>query len=180
MAETFSAVWDEEEASFSLALQPITVGELKKTIEHGEWVELSIKKPRSSKEHRHYFACIKIAWDNLSDKQREKFPTPEHLRHRALIAEDYFEVKTIVINNLHEIIKLTELVMAYDDYALVVHDGSGTVDIFTAQSQSMKAMGAEKFRKSKQAVLEYCANLIGIGVEELTSQGKIKIGEKNG
>ena len=48
-----------------------------------------------------------------------------------------------------------------DEFSYVTIEGA-TVTHLTAQSQSMKAMGKKRFEESKQAILEYIADLIGV------------------
>ena len=48
-----------------------------------------------------------------------------------------------------------------DDYAIVSADAT-TVTVYTAKSQSMKAMGRRKFQKSKADVLALIEKLIGV------------------
>ena len=48
-----------------------------------------------------------------------------------------------------------------DDYCVVVPLNC-VVHVMTAKSQSMKAMGATEFQKSKEAVLNFIDDLLGV------------------
>jgi len=59
-----------------------------------------------------------------------------------------------------------------DDYAVVVARDAVVV-VWTAKSQSMKAMGKVEFQRSKDAVLTECARLIGVDTGALKRQGAV-------
>ena len=56
-----------------------------------------------------------------------------------------------------------------DEYAIVTVTGS-LVTVYTAQSQSYRAMGKDKFQASKQAVLDLIAEMIGVETKKLKEQ----------
>jgi hypothetical protein len=51
----------------------------------GEIITVEEVKERSAKSHRHYFAVINEAWQNLPEDLADEFPNAEALRKRALI-----------------------------------------------------------------------------------------------
>jgi hypothetical protein len=53
-----------------------------------------------------------------------------------------------------------------DEYALVSVEGS-VVNVFSAQSQSQRAMGKQRFQASKEAVLDVLASMVGVKAEQL-------------
>jgi hypothetical protein len=63
-------------------------------------------------------------------------------------------------------VRLAAFIRPTDEYAIVDVKES-VVTVWTAQSQSMKAMGKEAFGKSKVAVLEFAAGMIGTTPEAL-------------
>lgn len=126
----------------------------------GEVYHLIEQAERSPKSHRHYFVMIKEAWENLPESET-RFPTPEHLRKYALIRAGYCDERQVVCASKAEAVRWWPVMQAADTYALVVPKGP-IVTIYTAKSQSMKAMGAKDFQASKDAVLQIVADLIAV------------------
>lgn len=116
---------------------------------------------RSLASHNHYFASITEAWRNLPEDMMDEFPTSEHLRKRALIRCHYANQQQIVASSKKEALRIAAFVRPMDEYA-VVTISECVVTVWTAQSQSMRAMGRERFQESKDAVLGYVASLCGV------------------
>lgn len=135
-----------------------TVGDVYRLVEHQD---------RSQASHSHYFASLAEAWANLPDDLAERWPTPEHLRKFALIKAGYADSRQIVASSRAEALRLASFIRPMDEYA-VVTVAEAVVTVFTARSQSKRAMGAKDFQASKQAVLDYVAGLIGTTTETLT------------
>jgi hypothetical protein len=57
-----------------------------------------------------------------------------------------------------------------DDFAVVIVR-EAVVLVWTAKSQSVKAMGAKDFQQSKSDVLDFLADLIGVSSDELAKHG---------
>lgn len=127
----------------------------------GETYPLAETADRSLKSHSHYFACVGEAWKNLPELEAEHHPTAEHLRKYALIRCGYADERSIVCASKAEAQRVAAFIKPMDEYAVVVVRDC-VVKVFTAQSQSKKAMGAETFQASKQAVLDYLDDLIGV------------------
>jgi hypothetical protein len=132
----------------------------------GEHYALEEVKERSSKSHAQYFAAVNDAWLNLPDGIAEKFPTAEHLRKHALIASGYFDKRSIQAASKAEALRLAAFIRPMDEYAIVTVSAA-LVEVYTAKSQSYKAMGKAEFQASKQAVLDYVASMIGVSTDEL-------------
>lgn len=128
------------------------VGEVYKLIEHHE---------RSDASHRHFFVSIKNAWDNLPDERLDDYPTPEHLRKKALIACGYADHRDHICASKNEARKLRAFIKPMDDYA-IIECRENIVRVWTARSQSVKAMGAKDFQESKQKVLDWLDDLLGV------------------
>lgn len=143
-----------------LADRHFVVGETYRMVEHHE---------RTSATHRHYFACLADAWENLPEHLAERFPTSEHLRKFALIRAGYRDERTIVASSRAEARRLAAFVTPLDTFAIVTVAES-TVSVFTAKSQSHRAMGARDFQASKTAVLDVLANMIGVQPETLSRE----------
>lgn len=127
----------------------------------GETYRMEVIEERSAKSHNHYFACIAEAWKNLPDDAAERFSAPEALRKFALIKTGYHDSRSIVAASKAEAQRIAAFVRPSDEFAVVVVN-EATVTVYTAKSQSLKAMGKQDFAASKNAVLDYCATLIGV------------------
>lgn len=128
------------------------VGEVYKLVEHHD---------RSANTHRHYFATIGEAWSNLPDDLLTEYPSAEHLRKKLLVRAGYADERSIVCASKAEAHRVASFIKPMDDYA-VVTVREAVVRVYTAQSQSTKAMGKEAFQASKQAVLDALDDLLGV------------------
>ena len=137
----------------------------------GERVAVTIQRQRSRRSHDHYFAIIAEAWANLPERVVSEpwAASPEHLRKYALIRAGYADVQTFLTADASEGKRLAGVLRTglRDRYSLVVV-ADEAVSIFTAQSQSRAAMGAEKFQASKDAVFAFLSELIGADVTQFT------------
>jgi hypothetical protein len=128
------------------------VGEVYRMVEHHD---------RSVRSHNHYFASIGNAWANLPEGLADTYPTAEHLRKKALIWTGYRDERTIVAASKAEAQRVAAFVKPMDDFAVVtVHEA--VVRVWTAKSQSIKAMGAAEFQKSKSDVLDWLDDLLEV------------------
>jgi hypothetical protein len=127
----------------------------------GESYMLEEIQVRSTKSHSHFFAALNDGWMNLPEDQSERFPTVEHLRKFALIKCGYADQRQIVCSSKAEAQRIASFVRPMDEYAIVAVTES-VVTVWTAKSQSMRAMGAKVFQESKTAVLDYIASMIGV------------------
>lgn len=135
--------------------EQFVVGERYALVEHHE---------RSSASHAHYFATLHDLWLNLPERMAPQFPTAEHLRKHALIATGYADKRSIVCSSAAEARRLAVFIEPTDTFALVKVEAA-TVTVWTAQSQSHKAMGKKVFQQSKDDVLGWCSDLIGLPAE---------------
>lgn len=133
----------------------------------GETYQMVVQEERSWASHRHYFAAVHEAWLNLPEDLAEQFPTEEHLRKRALIKAGFSEHRQFVASSKAEAVRLAAFIRPSDEYALVTVDGA-VVNVWTARSQSVHAMGKQVFQESKNKVLDVLAEMIGIQPETLT------------
>lgn len=127
----------------------------------GETYRLGVIEDRSTASHNHYFAALAEAWRNLPDEMIEQYPTPEHLRKRALIQAGYRDERSIVCASKAEALRFAAFLRPMDEYGVVVVRGNVALHM-TAKSQSMKAMKKQEFEESKRAVLDLAARLIGV------------------
>lgn len=135
----------------------------------GERYPLVVQEDRSQATHRHYFASIHDAWLNLPESIAERFPTDEHLRKWALIKSGYCDERSVVCASKAEAQRVAAFIRPMDCYAIVVVN-EATIKVYTAQSQSTRAMGKAVFQKSKSDVLEVVSELIGVNPGELSRE----------
>ena len=133
----------------------------------GEVYRQETIEERSLKSHNHYFAALTEAWRNLPEDQAERFPSVEALRKWGLIQAGYCNTQTVVCASKAEALRLPVIVTGLDQYAIVTVRAA-VVTIYTAQSQSMRAMGAGAFQESKTAVLDIIAGILGVTADELS------------
>jgi hypothetical protein len=130
----------------------------------GEMYRMETIEERSIVSHRHYFAALHSLWLNMPERASHQFPSEEHLRKHCLIMTGFRDERSFVASSKAEALRLAAFIRPVDEYAVVsVHEA--TVLVWTAQSQSMKAMGKKRFQDSKQAVLDFAADLVGVTVE---------------
>jgi len=116
---------------------------------------------RSTVSHNHYFAAIADAHGNLPDYLLEIYPTPEHLRKKALIRKGYRDEREHVCASAAEARRLVATIRPLDDYA-IIEARENVVRIWTAKSQSKPAMPSNgEFQRSKSDVLEFIDGLLG-------------------
>ncbi len=127
---------------------------------------LVVEEQRSHASHSHYFAALTEAWRNLREDVAENFPTVERLRKYALIKAGFADERSIVCSSKAEAQRVAAFIKPMDEYAIVVVR-EATIKVYTAQSQSMRAMGKKDFQASKDAVLDVVARMVGVTTEEL-------------
>lgn len=128
---------------------------------------------RSHKTHNHYFACVTQAWRNLPEchAQAPYATSPDHLRKYALIQTGYSDSASFTCGSHEEAKRFAAFLRPIDDFAVVTVSNS-VVTRFTAQSQSMKAMGKKVFQQSKEEVLDYLSSLMGASLAELSQNSR--------
>lgn len=137
----------------------------------GQTYRMEAIEERSAVSHRHYFAAINEAWANLPEHMAERFPSPEALRKFALIKAGYADSRQIVAASRAEAQRLAAFIRPMDEYSVVTVD-QAVVTVFTARSQSVRAMGKAEFQNSKQKVLGGIADMIGVAPEALAAHGR--------
>ena len=158
----FRARWSDE----TFQVSPHVAGRLGKMLEHGETVQLDLVDARTLIDHNHYFACIKVAFDNLPEDIGADFKTPEHLRKWALIKAGYCTTVNTVCKSHAEAMRLALFARMIDEYAISTVERR-VVTTYRATSQSYDTMSRKAFHKSKDAVLDVLSKLLGTSVDEL-------------
>lgn len=122
---------------------------------------------RNMKSHNFYFARLHELWMNLPEEYATKFPTEDALRAKALVETGFHAEKDYVCDSPAKARALAVIIRAYAAYSVIKVSGN-VVKVFDPASQSLAAMGKEKFEESKKAVLDYASALIpGLDQREL-------------
>lgn len=132
----------------------------------GETYLLTAYEQRSAKTHKHEFAWLRGAWENLPEDLADLYPTPEHLRKRALIDAGFYHENVIDAGTKAAALRVAAYIRASDDFKLVIVRGP-LVLVREAKSQSMRAMGKKDFQASKTAILDLISTMIGVAPAQL-------------
>lgn len=116
---------------------------------------------RSKNSHDHFFAAVHEVFINLPEALAQQFKNEDALRKHALCMTGFRDERSIVCSSKAEAQRLAAFIAPRDDYAIISVSGSTVVEL-KAKSQSMRAMGREVFQASKQAALDYLAEMIGV------------------
>lgn len=130
-----------------------------------ELYRMEVREERSLASHSHFFAALTEAWQNLPEIEADRFPTVEHLRKWCLIKAGFADQRQHVASSKAEAVRLAAFIRPLDEYAIIVPSES-VVTVYTAKSQSMKAMGKKDFQASKDAVLSIAWGLVGMKAED--------------
>ncbi len=124
---------------------------------------------RSYASHRHEFAWLREAWKSLPEALADQYPTTEHLRKRALIDAGFYDESITDAGTAAAAIRVAAAFRAIDDFSLVIVRGPYVIRR-TAKSQSRRAMGGAEFQRSKTAIMEVVAGMLGVDPGELPKQ----------
>lgn len=138
----------------------------------GETVLVSIERGRSTANHKHQFAWIKDAWASLpeSEVMQPYAETPETLRKHALIACGFHKTYTLDCggNATAQRIKAQLVAAEYKAEGYAIGQVRGPVlTVWTPESQSVRAMGGDRFKSSKEAILLWIAGKLGCAPDDL-------------
>jgi hypothetical protein len=172
--ELIRAVWTGQsfvpDGNFAMAMAQDRLGD-------GEVVSLDIDPERSAKSHKHTFAFIRTAWENLPEKVSGApfAASTETFRKHALIQTGHCDIDMIAVGDsrrAERVAAFTErLAVRMHGYAITTIEGA-VVYCATPHSQSIKAMGGDAFKQSKKDILEWMADLIGVSADDLAKMGK--------
>lgn len=144
-------------------------------LDEGEIVTVTIERGRSMVSHRHQFAWVKDAWGSIPESLMHMpwAETPETFRKHALIATGFHTTYTLDCGANATARRVKAALMAAEarahGYALGQVRGP-VVTVWTPESQSVRAMGGDRFRESKNAILDWMAAQIGVAPDDLRRQ----------
>lgn len=134
---------------------------------------VAAKGERSDAAHKRYMASITEAWNNLPEEMSKEYPTPDHLRKRALIKCGFYHENIITFDSMRDAARHAAYVKPMDPFAVVVVKET-VVRHYRAKSQKYLRSGGmdkEEFNASSEAVLALLAPYIGITKSELKNEG---------
>lgn len=137
----------------------------------GQRYRLAEENEQSDKSRAHEFAWLKEAWNSLPDSLLDQYPNSEVLRKHGLIAKGHCTLAQHSCASVAEAERLAIILRPYDVYAIVRQRGP-VVSVYTAVSQSRRAMGGAMFQKSKSDLMEFVGDLIGVDPQTLGRQGE--------
>lgn len=122
---------------------------------------------RSKTSHDHFFAMVGEVFKSLPEHLAERFSSPDHLRAYALIKTGYYVERAFIASSKAEAVRVAHFLRNGGQQFAVISIADNVVIERVAQSQSYATMGKKKFQESKDKVLDFLADLIGVETPEL-------------
>lgn len=139
----------------------------------GEALTMATVEERSKRSHDHFFATMEELWQTLPEHLADVYPTADSFRKRALIATNHCDANTTVCASNAEALRMLALANALAPESLAIVRGA-VVIVYTAHSQSMKAMGKATFQKSKDDCLGWAEQQVaGQGAGGVSSPARL-------
>ena len=157
--------WDAERGGF-FPLGEAARAACHERFAHRQRCALNVETTRSSRSHRHYFACVYEAWANLPASAMLQFPSSEHLRKYALIRTGFARSVTLPCPDADTARRIMRDANRLNELTIATLEGA-VVTLWTPESQSERAMGARRFQQSKDAVLGWLAEACGYHPNDL-------------
>ncbi len=111
------------------------------------------------------FIAAKETWNSLPEDD-DRFPTPEHLRKRALVRAGWATHAQYVLDTPKDAKALALALRQHDGYAVIRISGS-TVEVWTAKSIAAGQISAEEWKVVKERALAFLATVTGVTSGEL-------------
>ena len=127
----------------------------------GEKYRCEVQEDRSWVSHKHQFAWLHNAWLSLPEDVAARFKNEDQLRKHALIAGGFCDSTTVVCASPAEAARWCDELSKREPDTIIAASGNVLIQ-FLAHSQKRSTMDAKTFQKSKQAVLDFVDNLLGI------------------
>jgi hypothetical protein len=132
----------------------------------GEILRWEQSHDRSDTSHKHFFALVREAWQNLPENLVNEFPNSEVLRGFALIKTGHCTVNKIVAASNPEAVRLLTYLTSREGYSICEIVGN-VVTIWEPHSMKYLAMKRKEFQQTKDDVLTFISQLIGTDVTTL-------------
>ena len=125
--------------------------------------------PRNMQAHKAYFSGLKEIWDSLPDGVAEQFPSSDHMRKHALCRTGYCGETKSVFTSHRDALLAAAFAIANKQFAIVDVE-KNVVLCWVPESQSVAAMGAERFKASCAEVERYCLGLVGVALVDASER----------
>lgn len=135
----------------------------------GQKYRLEEVQERSTATHNHEFAWLKEAWMSLPEAVAGDYPSPEHLRKRALIEAGFYNEEIVDAGTNAAALRVASAFRHREEFSVVIVRGP-LVCIRSPKSQSRRTMDKSTFQESKSKIMEVIADLIGVPPERLGRQ----------
>jgi hypothetical protein len=156
--------WDGE--AFVPANQ-VWAGRADKALVVGQRYFLTEVSQRSKTSHDHYFAAVGEVFKNLPEHLAQRFSDPDHLRAYALIKTGFYVERVFIASSKAEAVRVAHFLKTGQRQFAIISIADNVVVERVAQSQSYAAMGKHRFQESKDKVLDFLADLIGVQTPQL-------------
>lgn len=156
-------MWD---GTYFVPVSRFWAGIADKNLVVGQQYDLVEEQERSRKSHDQFFAIVGDVFSALPESYAGRWKNSEHFRKYLLIKAGYCNETTTVFSSEEDAQTASDRIGKLNEYALVVVQGNVVIE-WTAESQKYRAMGKERFQKSKQDLLELMAEFMDVSVEAL-------------
>jgi len=132
----------------------------------GEIVTFERHEERSEASHGHMFVWLHEAWLQLPENLISEYPTERSLRSKALIRTGFCHETDYVCETKRDAAIIAGYIKQTDPYSIVDVRGN-IIKKLSAKSQSRSSMNKKEFQTSKEAVLGFVSELIGVTPDQL-------------
>lgn len=130
-----------------------------------EWQEFSPDDEVSDAERAAFFAQVGEAWKNLPDDLAARYPSPDHIRKRALVTTGHCDITDHVCESEHEI-GMIQRFAARNEYAVLVRKDM-VIRELVPKSMKKGGMTKKEFREAAEDVRRVLSELLGVDIETL-------------
>jgi hypothetical protein len=133
------------------------------------WLQEAPLVEATDRSRRHMWAILSKAWASIPEDLKDAYPNTDALRKRALIAAGFFDEVAIEGVTPAQAGALVTSLRRKDVFSHVrIQNGV----VFQRTAKSQKMMERDEFERSKQAICQIAAELIGVDLETLLEQGE--------
>jgi hypothetical protein len=150
----------------------------------GKYYTLELVTERSRESHNLYFACVHVALANLQAPLADRFADDDEFRKWCLIKRGFRHQRITVFSSNADAVLGASVAQNLRDFSVTVVEDN-VLTVLTAKTQKFRrndpeGMDKKDFEASKEAVIEECAVLIGLSVEQLVAEAKKQMVRERG
>lgn len=166
MVERINVQWDGQGLIPTRYSRP----QAERQFQFGRTYRVEVVEFRSPESHKHFFACLNTAFDNLPEAHANRWRTPDELRKWCLCQTAFRDTQEFHAASHAEAIRLATHFAQMREFS-VCEIRDNMVLRHTPHSQDYAHMAAREFQQSKDAVLDVLANILGVPAEDLKREG---------